>query len=130
MPFNLYGLIAYEKGHLSDKFKIFGLGAISARMGSQRVRPNLVTEQHSLSEHGKGLFTALASFRLWVSQVVLVVKNPPANAGDARDVGLFPGSGRSLGEGNGNPLQCSCLENPRDRGAWWVAVYGVAQSRT
>ena len=36
----------------------------------------------------------------------------------------------SIGEGNGNPLQCSCLENPRDRGAWWAAVYGVAQSRT
>ena len=47
------------------------------------------------------------------SQMVLVVKNLPANAGDARDMGLIPGSGRSLGEGNGNPLQYSCLENPR-----------------
>ena len=46
-----------------------------------------------------------------------VVKNPPANAGD---VGLIPGSGKFPGEGNGNPLQCSCLENPRDGGAWWV----------
>ena len=42
----------------------------------------------------------------------------------------FSPSALSLGEGNGNPLQCSCLENPRDRGAWWAAVYGVAQSRT
>ena len=42
------------------------------------------------------------------------------------DPGLIPGSGRSSGEGNGNPLQCSCLENPRDGGAWWAAVYGVA----
>ena len=112
------------------------------------------------------------------------VKNPLANAGDPRDVGSIPGSGRSpgkesvragekdkggqlraiqgsercgggrcgeelhdfvyaqterlpfhfslscIGEGNGNPLQCSCLENPRDRGAWWASVYGVAQSRT
>ena len=59
-----------------------------------------------------------------------VEKNLPANAGDAGDVGLTPGSGISPGEGNGNPLQCSCLENPRDWGAWWAAVYGVAQSRT
>ena len=45
-------------------------------------------------------------------------------------MGLVPGSVRSPGEGNGNPLQCSCLENPRDGGAWWAAVSGVAQSRT
>ena len=51
------------------------------------------------------------------SQVVLVVKNPPANAGDVRDVGSIPGSGRSLGGGNGNPLQYFCMENPMDRGA-------------
>ena len=59
-----------------------------------------------------------------------VVKNSPANVGDTRDTGSIPGSGRSPGEGNGNPLQCSCLENPRDRGAWCAAVYGVAQSQT
>ena len=45
-------------------------------------------------------------------------------------MGSIPGSGGSPGEGNSNPLQCSCLENPRDGGAWWAAVYGVAQSRT
>ena len=56
-----------------------------------------------------------------------MVKNLPANTGDA---GSIPGSGRSPGEGNGNPLQCPCLENPRDGGAWWAAVYGVTQSRT
>ena len=55
------------------------------------------------------------------------VKNPPANAGD---MSLIPGLGKSPGEGNGNPLQCSCLENPKDGGAWWAAVYGVAQSQT
>ena len=49
---------------------------------------------------------------IWASQVVLVVKNPPDNAGDIRDVGPIPGSGRSPGGGNGNPLQYSCLENP------------------
>ena len=48
------------------------------------------------------------------SQVVLVVKNLPANAGDLRDMGSIPGSGRSPGEGQGNPLQYSCLENPMD----------------
>ena len=59
------------------------------------------------------------------SQVVLVVKNQPA---DARDLGSIPGSGRSLGGENGNPLQYSCLGNPKDRGAWWATVHGVAQS--
>jgi len=53
-----------------------------------------------------------------------------ANARDIRDVGLIPGSGRSPGAGNGNPLQYSCLENLMDRGTWWVAVHGVAESHT
>ena len=61
-------------------------------------------------------------------QVVLVVKNPPANSGDIRDEGSIPGSGRSPGGGHGNPLQYSCLKNPMDRGAWWV--HGVAKSQT
>ena len=61
---------------------------------------------------------------------MLVVKNLPANAGDIRDEGSFPGSGRSPGEGNGNPLQYSCLENPMDRGAWWATVHGVVKSET
>ena len=62
------------------------------------------------------------------SQVALVVKNPPANAGDVRDVGSIPGSGRSPGEGYGSPLQYSCLENPMDGGAWWATAHGVAES--
>ena len=53
-----------------------------------------------------------------------MVKNLPANAGDGRDMGLIPESGRSLGEGNGNPLQYSCLENSIDRGTWWATVHG------
>ena len=56
-----------------------------------------------------------------------VVKNPPVNAGDARDTGSILGSGKSPGEGNGNPLQYSCLENPKDRGAWCATVHGVAR---
>ena len=63
------------------------------------------------------------------SQVVLVVKNP-ANAGNIKDVGLIPWSGRSPGGGHGNPLQYSCLENPMDRGAWRATVYRVAKSQT
>ena len=55
--------------------------------------------------------------------------NPSANVGDARDVGLIPGSERSPGEGNGNLLLCSCLENPMDRGAWWATVHGVTRVR-
>jgi len=62
--------------------------------------------------------------------VVLVVKNLPANAGNAGDKGLIPGSGRSLGGGNGSPLQYSHLKNPTDRGAWWVIVHKVAESDT
>ena len=64
------------------------------------------------------------------SQVVLGVKNPPANAGDIRDIGSIPGLARSPGGGNGNPLQYSCLENPMDRGAWRATVHRVAKSRT
>ena len=63
------------------------------------------------------------------SQVAPVVKNPPANAGDGRDVGSIPGSGRSAGGGHGSPLQYSCLENPMDRGGWWAIVHGVTKSR-
>ena len=59
-----------------------------------------------------------------------MVKNPPANAGDARDQGSVLVLRRSCGGGNGNPLQYSCLENSMDRGAWQVIVHGVAKSRT
>ena len=59
-----------------------------------------------------------------------MVKNLPANAGDIRDAGSIPGLGRSPGEGHGNPLQYSCLENPMDRGAWWAVVHRVAKSQT
>ena len=59
-----------------------------------------------------------------------VVKNPPVNAGNARDAGSTSGSGRSPGGGNGNPLQSSCLGNPMDRGAWWLTVHGVTKSQT
>ena len=56
-----------------------------------------------------------------------VVKNLPANAGDAGDVGLIPGSGRSPGVGNGKPLQCTCLQNSVVRETWWATVHGVTK---
>ena len=66
-------------------------------------------------------------WKFWAPHMVLMVKNPPANAGDT---GLIPGSGRSPGEGKGNPLQYSCLENSTGRGAWRAAIYGAAKSWT
>ena len=66
----------------------------------------------------------------WAFLVAPVVKNLPANAGDTRDMGSIPGSGRSPGRGQGNPLQQSCRENPMDRGAWHATVLETAQSWT
>ena len=65
----------------------------------------------------------------WTSQVALMVQDPPAAAGDIRDMGSIPGLGRSPGGGHGNPLQYFCLENPVDREAWWATVHGVAKRR-
>ena len=59
-----------------------------------------------------------------------MVKNSPASAGDVRDASLIPGPGRSPGEGNGNPLQYYCLENPIDRRTWWATVHSIAKSWT
>ena len=67
---------------------------------------------------------------VWASQVALVLKNVTANAGDIRDVGLMPGSGRLPREGNGNPLQYSCLENSMERGIFWATVHSIAKSDT
>ena len=63
------------------------------------------------------------------TQYGTVVKNPPANTGDAKDFGSVPGWGRSPGEGNGNLLQYSCLETPMDRGALWAIIYGSQRIR-
>ena len=69
-------------------------------------------------------------FIFMASQMVPVVKNPPATTGDPSDMDSIPGSGRFSGLGNGNPFQYSCLENSMDRGAWWTTVYRFAKSRT
>ena len=78
--------------------------------GVARVGHSLATEQHIL--------------------VLIVVKNPPVNVGNIRDVGSIPGLRRSPGEGHDNPLQYSCLENPIDRGAWRDTVHRVPNSQT
>ena len=72
---------------------------------------------------------SLPSGGVWsASLVAQLVKNLPANAEDSRDVGSIPGLGRSLEEGDGNPLQYFCLENPMDRGAFWATDCGVSKS--
>ena len=65
---------------------------------------------------------------LWASKVALVVKIPPASAGDTKEAGLIPGPGRSPGVGNGNPLQYSCLGNSMGRGVWLATVHGLAKN--
>ena len=84
-------------------------------------------------------FLCVLSGTIEVSRVSSVVKNPPANAGESGDAGSVPALGRSPGEGNGNPfqflclenpvdpLQFSCMRNPVDRGAWWATVHEVAR---
>ena len=71
-----------------------------------------------------------SSRHTWASQVALVVKNLPANAGDVRDADLIPGLERLPGRGPDNPLQYPFLENPMDGGTWWAIVHRVAQSHT
>ena len=75
-------------------------------------------------------WSGLGPYNLWASQVAVVVKNLPANAGDIRDAGLSPGSGRFPGGGHGDPLQYSRLEKPIDSRGWRAVVHGVAKSQT
>ena len=87
--------------------------------------------QTQLSDFHLGTFIIIYSEspgRDWGFPGGSVVKNLLANAGDKGDVGLSPGSGKSPGGGNGNPVQYSCLGNPIDRGAWWATVRGVSKT--
>ena len=97
------------------------------RHGALHPEANLPTVFHFLSE----FTTTMCVVRLWATKYGLpggsAVRNPPANAGD---MGSIPGSRRSAGEGNGNPLQDSCPENPADIGAWRATIHGVAKSQT
>ena len=88
--------------------------------------PIWVTTEHELDSRFSLLCILYMASIVWASH--MIVKNPPAKAGDAGDAGLAPELGRSPGGGHGNPLQCSCLENPMDGGAWWATVRRVSKS--
>ena len=106
---------------INDLFSLFGiLILVCLLLLTMTFRANSFMDKISLIE----IRTNQMGF-----QVVLVVKNLSANAGNVRDVSLIPGSGRCPGEGHGNPLQYSCLENPLDRGAWQATVHRVAKSQ-
>ena len=82
-------------------------------------------QREDLIHHSKGKYFSPFKVPGWHSD-----KESPSNAEDLRDTGSIPGSGRSPGVGNGNPLQCSCQKNSMDRGAWQATVHGVAKSQT
>ena len=90
-------------------------------------RRRKLIQPNSFREANINLFFQLFILHRGASLVAQTEKTSACNAGD---LGSIRGAGRFPGEGNGNPLQCSCPENPRDEGAWWAAVYGVTQSRT
>ena len=93
-------------------------------------RPEGVHHATNIPNHLLGSAKKSSNMSQRASQGALVVKNPPANAGDMRDRSSIPESGRSLGGGNGNPRQYPCLENPMDRGDWRATVHGIAESDT
>ena len=106
-------------------FWILGHGACETLAPRPRIEPTPpALEDEVLTTGPQGSLCFIHS-----CQVVLVVKIPPANPRDIRNVGLIPGSDRSPGGGHGSPLQYSCLENPMDRGVWWATVSRVAQSQ-
>ena len=84
----------------------------------------------TFSQKAKSPSKISQGIRSRASQVALVVKNPPANAGGLRDMSLIPGSGRSSEGGHDNPLQYSCLDNPMDRGTCWATAHSVTTSQT
>ena len=96
--------------------------------GSHGVRAETLPQDSTLPSSDKAKNYQLLPYS-WASQVVVVVKNPLANAGDLRDTGLLPGLGRCPGGGHGNPLQCSCLEKPMDRGPGELQLAGIQRIR-
>ena len=106
------------------------VGSGCSLMAAQRQVPFLPVLPQGSPAHCSWWLQLLMTDILWASQTALVVKNPTASAGDVRDIGLIPGSGRAPGGGHENPLQYSCLENLLDRGAWQITVHGVTKSRT
>ena len=104
------------------KVPYLGYSLIPAKLRQLVTLSSILQCQHT--------FTIFRISKIYRSFAGAAIKNLPANAGDVRDAGLIPGSGRSPGEGHDNPLQYSCLESPMDRGTWRATVLGVAKSRT
>ena len=101
-----------------------------SQLGSQlQVIETKAGLREAAAGHGRPQGRGVAWIGPWASHGAQVVKNLPARAGDIRDAASIPGSGRSPGGGHGNPLQCSCLENPTDRGAWRATTLGIAKSQ-
>ena len=100
------------------------------RTGASFLPAMLSGRSYSYCYFKKIFLSLFGCTRSWLSQVVLVLKSPPTNAGRHRRCGSLPGSGRSAGGENGNPLQYSCLEKAMDRGAWWATVLGATHSQT
>ena len=92
----------------------------TVKLLSSPLTPWMLTASTTFQQELLFTFSVSKYCQFCASQVALVVKNPPVNAGDLRGANLIPGLGRSLGEGHGYPLQYSCLVNPMDRGAWWA----------
>ena len=115
--------------HKVKEAKCFDPPAARWRSDTSRELPTVVASGLSPSARVQTWAPSLTSWvtLAWGSPGSSGVKNPPANAGDT---GSILGLRRSPGEGNGNPLQYSCLENPMDRGVWWATVHEVTKSRT
>ena len=114
-----------SSGHMEwvDEQKKKRWGRMSGEKGA-KTDSNRLEEHNENSKISTSIFVCII---LWTLPGSSVLKNPIANAGN---LGSIPGSGRSPGGGNGNPLQDSCLEHPMNREAWWVTVRGIAKSQT
>ena len=121
-------LFNYLGPHIQYPQTVFLQACLIAAFNSKGYMP-LCSHQGQRVFSTRVLGSALTNLS-WASHVALVIKNPPANVGDIRDVGLIPAVGRSSGEGHGSPLQYSCLKNPMDRGTWWTMIHRVTKSQT
>ena len=131
LPFLIRALIPLMRALLSKSHLL--IPSHGVRLGFQHGfagDTNIQYIRECISSRCNLPWCAILCVLIWASQMALEVKNLPANAGDARDVGWIPGLGRSPGGGNGNVSQYSCLEKPMDRGAWWAIVHRVAKSQT
>ena len=118
----------------SGQLSLSAAATASVRPKAPAMRcPHTATREYTLvTATRENLLTATETqcSQIRASPVALVVKNPPANARDIRDMSSIPGLGRSPGGEHGNPLQYSCLKNPMDRGASWATVHRITQSQT